>query len=387
MFKINFIKFFFSTLFFLSLFRLVYVSFFYKKNIHKYINDQYSESIIFRALRSKIFDRNDLKIAENKRVITACCSPAKIKNDNFYNYLKNNYNESYLKIIEKKDKYFSYIKRKINENEEKILKEFFPEEVFFIKEYERFYPYDFLSPLIGFVDTEMKGIAGLEFYLNDIIEGFEINKKNKIFDSENLNETLEKEPVKTTVDALLSYKIFKIRKYAKERFDSEYISAIVMNPENGDVLSIVQYPYFNFSKDKNKNVEFQKLLPVTDAYEMGSIIKAFCALAAIDEGVVEFDELIDCKNSKTSFLKGIQVNTWKASGEIPFWKVIRESNNIGIAQVAMRLDKKLYDHYLKMGFSKKTGIELSGEANGYINNPKNWVVLINFSHTFILIFC
>ena len=111
---------------------------------------------------------------------------------------------------------------------------------------------------------------------------------------------------------------------------------------------------------------------VTEAYELGSVFKICVALAALEEGVVTPDELIDCKNTKTTFIDGRKINTVHEAGIIPFEEVIAQSNNIGIAQVAQRLGTKIYDHYPRLGFSKKSGIPFPGENKGFINPPNKW---------------
>jgi cell division protein FtsI/penicillin-binding protein 2 len=105
---------------------------------------------------------------------------------------------------------------------------------------------------------------------------------------------------------------------------------------------------------------------------MGSIMKAFCMLAALDENIIKEDDLIDCRNTKHTKIKGFDVNTWKAHGVITFKEVVQGSNNIGMAQVAINLGENLYKHYLRLGFGKKTGIEIPGEAKGFVNPPKKW---------------
>ena len=111
---------------------------------------------------------------------------------------------------------------------------------------------------------------------------------------------------------------------------------------------------------------------VTEAYELGSVIKAFLALAALEEKLVTPDEEIDCLGVTTAYINGRKINTVHAFGKGTFVDVIRTSNNIGIAKVAMRLQNKLYDHYKRLGFGIKTGITFPGEASGFVMPPNQW---------------
>lgn len=135
---------------------------------------------------------------------------------------------------------------------------------------------------------------------------------------------------------------------------------------------MTNYPSFNPNNFAEKDLSVTKNSCVTEAYELGSVFKIPSALAALEEKVVTPDEPIDCKNAETAYIDGRKINTVHAAGIIPFEEVITTSNNIGIAQVAQRVGTKLYDHYSKLGFSKKSGIPFPGENKGFINPPSNW---------------
>src|SRR4029077_14259815 len=113
---------------------------------------------------------------------------------------------------------------------------------------------------------------------------------------------------------------------------------------------------------------------VTEVDEFGSVIKTFAALAALEEGIVDPDELVDCENVTTAYVDGRRINTVRSrvAGIIPFAQVIEKSNNIGIAKIVKRLGSKLYTHYRQLGFGEKTGIEFPGERQGFVNPPNNW---------------
>ena len=97
-------------------------------------------------------------------------------------------------------------------------------------------------------------------------------------------------------------------------------------------------------------------------------------MSALQEEVVAFDELIDCRNCASAVIDGRKINTVAHSvrSVVPFYEVIAVSNNIGIAIIAKRVGHALYDHYTRLGFGKKTGISLPGEHSGFVNPPKNW---------------
>jgi cell division protein FtsI (penicillin-binding protein 3) len=157
-----------------------------------------------------------------------------------------------------------------------------------------------------------------------------------------------------------------------DKFNACQAAVIIMDPKNGEIVSMLSYPYFDPNNAHMAHSENFKNKIITDAHELGSVMKVCAALAALEEGVVTPDELIDCKNCLTTQIDGRIINTVQAHGVIPFTDVIALSNNIGIAIVAKRLGTALYDHYKKLGFGCKTGIKFPGENPGFLNHPENW---------------
>ena len=122
---------------------------------------------------------------------------------------------------------------------------------------------------------------------------------------------------------------------------------------------------------KEENGKVSKHLAITDCYELGSIVKTLSALAALDEGVVKYDEEIDCEG-KVAYIDGFRVENWKSLKTSPFWEVVQRSSNVGIAKVTKRLGTKFYDHLKRLGLGEKTNIEFPGERSGFVNPPHNW---------------
>jgi len=251
-------------------------------------------------------------------------------------------------------------------------------EILFIIEQKRTPPPDFLLPIIGSVDLDMKGLSGIEHTLNDCIEQKSRSTvctkvtNGDSFYSEAIEEGTKTPPISLTIDKNLSYQVYTILKNAVVEHRSEFATAVIMDGNDGKIRAICQYPIKTGSEDEKSSDETVKPIAITNAYEMGSIIKAFCMLAALENDIVTPDEIIDCRGVKETNILGFHVSTWKAHEKIPFSLVIKESNNIGIAQVALRMKEKLYTHYKKYGFGEKTGIELPGESAGYVTHPKEW---------------
>ncbi|MBA2306920.1 hypothetical protein H0W26_02200, partial [Candidatus Dependentiae bacterium] len=156
-----------------------------------------------------------------------------------------------------------------------------------------------------------------------------------------------------------------------KQIGSESGAILILDPSCGDVLVMANYPDFDPHSTDTIHQAYTRNRIITDSYELGSVIKAFLALAAFEEKVVLPHEIIDCENKLTTFIQGIRVNTTQANGSITFTEVLQHSNNIGVAKVAHRVGAPLYTHYQNLGFGKKTGI-FPGENPGSIVPPSRW---------------
>jgi cell division protein FtsI (penicillin-binding protein 3) len=175
-----------------------------------------------------------------------------------------------------------------------------------------------------------------------------------------------------TIDADLQFLVQEAVQKTVDTFHAKEAAVLIMDPQNGEILAMLSYPYFDPNNPYKAIADNFKNKIITDAHELGSVMKVCAALAALEEEVVTPDELIDCQNTLTTHIDGRTINTVQAHGVIPFTNVIALSNNIGIAIVAKRLGTRLYDHYKKLGFGCKTGIAFPGENTGIVNPPEKW---------------
>ena len=107
-----------------------------------------------------------------------------------------------------------------------------------------------------------------------------------------------------------------------ETFESKQGAVIIMNPDNGDILAMVNYPDFDPNQTQNLDLEKAKNSIVTESYELGSVMKTFFGIAGVAERIVTPDTIIDCENKTTAHIHGMRVNTWKAHGLLTFSQTI-----------------------------------------------------------------
>lgn len=331
--------------------------------------------------RAIIVDRNDKPIALNKESLSAFILPHKInENEKLLTFLSKNFPQALSRLQNNKNKYFMYIKRKLTANDVKLIDESNLPDIKILKEPSRFYPVESLAPVIGVTDIDNNGLLGIELQFNKELSGSakivtlekDARSGHFYFKKETLQEGTISKPIKLTIDSDLQFLISEELKDALSKLESKEAGVIVMNPTNGDILAMATAPSFDPNNTTNLDMQMTKNRVITDAYELGSVMKVFVALAALEEGVVSTDELIDCEDKTVVKIDGMTFSTYKAHGIIPFCEVVEKSNNVGMVKVAKKLNHKLYDHYLRMQFSIKTDIPLPGEQKGFISPVKNW---------------
>jgi cell division protein FtsI/penicillin-binding protein 2 len=230
-------------------------------------------------------------------------------------------------------------------------------------------------PILGLVGFEGHGMSGLEQSLERALwSHFSLTRLDSLSGKHKADYTTtksEKDTCAISLNMPLSLTVYQLLKNAVNRHQSQYGCCIVMDGDTGGIDAYVQYPSYDPRED-NHDLFFLYPLGITQAYELGSVVKAFLMLAALEEEVVSPDSLINCYGTKEKKFGHRVITTWKAHGVIPFKEVIKGSNNIGVAQVGLKIGKKLYEYYKKCGFGEQTGIEIIGEHKGILHHPDHW---------------
>ncbi len=364
----------------------------YQRNFYTELgNQQYHVKVTTKPPRGIIYDRNGIPLAVNVDSFSLFITPRTLKNKmQTIEFIKNNYPSAYEKYSKNPHANFLYIKRKLTKNETELIKNQQNIDLNILKEPARHYPHPETAQIIGFTTIDNEGAAGIELFFNESLAGStttyflarDARSGLYHFDKTTLHQGNEPESITLSIDSALQYLAHQELLKTINQFQSTEGSVVIMDPTTGEILTMISHPIFDPNKIDDVNLESVKAKPVTDAYELGSVIKIFPALAALSENVVTPEEIIDCENTKMMFMDGVKFSTWKAHGLLPYEDVVALSNNVGTAKVTKRLGKNLYKHFIELGFSKKTGIELPAEQAGYINPPSAWTAQSPFSLSF-----
>lgn len=250
----------------------------------------------------------------------------------------------------------------------------------------RIYPKgDLAGPLLGFVSIvkdhlSSAGRAGLEQSYEWALSGEDItyeSQKNGLGRVLPVSGALNSQrsdgrSVMTTIDMRLQQITQAYLSEQIAEMDAERGVAVVMDPNNGDILAVAQVPsydpnkYFEYPRGHHQNIF------ISSQSEPGSTMKPFLVAAALNEGVVG-------ANTRFSGMRGFfklgrfTIRDSHAVEEMSTLEIIKYSSNVGAIQLSQQLGKHQFYNYLKkFGFGESTQVRLYGELNGTVHDLKSW---------------
>lgn len=281
---------------------------------------------------------------------------------------------------------FVWVKRYLSYNEEKQVEQLINEKnlncIGFKEESKRFYPNGPLAAnVLGFVGTDDIGLDGIEQAYDRLIKGkteksFVLtDMKNKpIFDSIFLRNSPTENKCKDvtlTIDSTAQFIVEQALDKAMLANHPQAVTAVVMNPQNGEILAMASRPSYDPNHFGDYAPETWKNRAVSFIYEPGSTFKAVVAAAALQENVVTPNQIF--VDPGYIIVSGRRIQNWSGDsfGTIPFVDVVKQSINTGFVQVGMQVGAEKLTNYAKLfGFGEPSGIELPGEESGLLFDPK-----------------
>lgn len=291
----------------------------------------------------------------------------------------------------KSDKPFVWLKRQVAPREAEQITELNLDGVGMFYEPNRYYPQGQVGgQVIGFVNRDSQGLEGIELRYDDYIRG---EPSAPVIERDALGrrvlvqgvEELQVPPgadIQLTLDTSIQYLAEKELEAAVTKFRAKGGIAIVVEPFTGEVLAMANYPFFNPNNSSRQSSEQWRNRAVTDGFEPGSTFKTIVAAAALEEGVVQKEDLFYCEYGKYSY-GGKVIHDTHSYGWLPFYKIIQYSSNIGATKVAEKLKKDRFYRYIqKFGFGEPAGIDIPGEAAGLVRPADTWSTIDLATHSF-----
>jgi len=256
------------------------------------------------------------------------------------------------------------------------------------EDFKRYYPYEELaSKVLGFTGGDNQGIIGLEVKYEDYLKG-ENGMILSTTDARGVElEGIAEDRAEPTAGNTLRISIdYNIQKYAQqmaqkvmEEKQAEKVAIILMNPQNGEIYAMVNWPEFNLNEPfelpegttYDSEDEKQELLNqmwrngcINDTYEPGSTFKIITSSACLEEGVVDLDDTFVCPGYKIVEDRRIRCHKVGGHGAETFVEGVQNSCNPVFMEIGLRLGAERFcDYFEQFGLMEKTGVDLPGEAS------------------------
>ncbi|NDG27096.1 MAG: penicillin-binding protein 2 [Proteobacteria bacterium] len=371
----------FAAFFSLVSFRLVQLQLLPDDALDNLSKKQFTKTDKRAPFRLPIFDRNHEELAVSIPVSSLYAHPKKVPSrKRVAQVLAKHLGGNSSKWLQKLDpqKNFVWLQRQINEEKATRIKELKIPGLGIESENKRIYPNGSLAAhSLGFTDIDGNGLAGIELTLNEILlqeaQKSRIPKDGKGNTSyiENTSPTKTEASLELTLDRRIQSLVEQELEKAKTETKARSVMAVVMDPNNGEILAIAQRPSFdpNFTNQTpSDNLQNR----VTQAlYEPGSTMKVLFAAEALERGLLTRDSLIDCGNGKIKVGKTTisEAESSHRHAKLTLEKVLAYSSNIGAVRIAQMIGSDgAKDIISKFGLDQKTGIETGGEAT---SQPKS----------------
>ena len=265
---------------------------------------------------------------------------------------------------------FVYIKRKITTTESKRIKDLISEGqiagISLEPEYGRNYPEQNLtSHLTGFTGIDNIGLDGIELSYNEILAP----------NSNSVDEIIYGNQLFLTIDLNIQYFSRKLAEKAYSDYNADSVMILVMDAKNGDFLSWVSIPDYNPNTFGKASLAEKNNLPITYAYEPGSVFKVFSLASEMEIGGITANTHFYCggfyENQFPDEL--VRINDLGVHGDVSIADIIKYSCNSGAAYASDTVTKEdFYNKINSFGFNGRTGLPFPGESTGILNKPENW---------------
>ncbi len=333
-------------LFVVIILKVAYVQLINYGKLNELAQDLWSRELPIASDRGRILDRNGIVLADNITTTSLVLIPNQITDKEKASSLlseilgvtkeemdKHVYKETSIERVHPEGRQLSYeVADKIDSLN--------LEGVYLVKESKRYYPYGTsLSHVLGYVGIDNQGLSGLELEYDDYLTGengaikyFSDAKGNNLNVSEIYEAPQSGIDIQLTIDYNIQKAVERELDNVVDMFNPDMALALVMDPNNGEILAMSSRPTYNSNDYSNYSMEvLSRNLPIWASYEPGSTFKIITTSAAIEEGVIDLekDTFYDAGSVTVG---GARIGCWKAGGHghQTFLQVLENSCNLGV---------------------------------------------------------
>ncbi|MCD8363199.1 MAG: peptidoglycan glycosyltransferase [Lachnospiraceae bacterium] len=381
--------------------RLVHLMIFESEYYQELAQDLHERERSVKAARGQILDRNGAVLADNESVCTISVIHSQIEDpEGVIAMLVRELGISEEEARKRVEKVSSIERVKSNVDIEvgDAIRAYGYAGVKVDEDYKRYYPYgELASKVLGFTGSDNQGIIGLEVKYDEYLEGIP-GTILTLTDARGIEiENAKEERVESVPGNNLVLSLdYSIQAYAQqealkllEAKEADYVSILIMNPQNGEIYACVNAPEFDLNDPYTLNTgedsssmtdaEYQDALNqmwrnqcVNDTYEPGSTFKIFTSSAALLSGTSTLSDTFSCPGYKIVEDRKIRCAKTTGHGTQTFTEAMEHSCNPALMTMGLKMGAKLYYQYFTdYGLLTKTGIDIPGEASTIMHEPEN----------------
>ena len=342
----------------------------------------YSRNLTIQGDRGRILDRNLNKLGTSIDAPNVTADPSQVKQpDIIAGHLAKSLGMKKSDLRKKllRKNRFVILAKRISPDQAKAIQKLNLKGIYLKNDSKRFYPNRSLAAqVIGFTGREDRGLEGLEYKYNAVLEGNRVKTRvrrdgaGRILDIDKKKRAeLRGNAIVLTIDKKIQFLSEQALEKAVKANRAKSGMALVMRPGTGELLAVAHYPAFNPNNYSDFSQSHYRNRSVTDAFEPGSIMKIFTVAAAIEKGISS-KSIFFCENGKYRIGK-FTVHDTHPHEWLSLAQIIKFSSNIGAAKISETIGDKALHHYLTaFGFGSKTRVGSPGESSGTLLPYRRW---------------
>lgn len=372
--------------FFILAYKLVDIQYINASKYKSYADYQHTDESILSAKRGKILDRNGIELAVSLIEKTVYANPKRVADTVTEAAILSDIldldQEEIIQKLSQDDLGFVYVQRKVGTEVAEEIEQLNLPGIYIQNEAKRFYPQDTLgAAIIGFTGIDNNGLSGIELQYEKNLRGVDgkfIAEKD-VFgniipgDKQTYIEPINGDDIMLTIDSQIQYFAEQELQKVVEDYSALRGMVVIMNPDNGEVYAMANYPVFDPNDYEDYDPETYKLLGTSYTYEPGSTFKIINIASALQNGRVGSEQLFNLPAQIQVGDRFIKEIFRTAPIDYSTKDIIKNSSNVGAVKVALAMGRQLFWESVKeFGFGQKTGIDYPGEESGYMYDYRTW---------------
>jgi cell division protein FtsI (penicillin-binding protein 3) len=366
--------------------RILYLQLVNKEFLAAQANDRHLRTVEISAHRGSLTDRDGEPLAVSTPVDTIVGNPRDLKDaldriGELADATGQDEDSLARRVTSNLGRDFVYLQRHLSPGKAEQVMALGLPGVSTMREYHRYYPEgEVVGHLLGFTDIDDHGQEGLEAEFDQWLRGENGSKRvlqdrlgHVIGDVELIAEARPGRDLKASIDLRLQYLAYRELKAMVMDTRARSGTAVVLDPNTGEVLAMVNQPSYNPNDRSQLAPERYRNRAITDIFEPGSSFKPLAMAAAIESGGFKPTTIVDTSPGFLRINDRVITQDDQNLGKITLTTVLARSSDVGAARVALTMEpQEIWRVLAGFGIGRLTDSGFPGESAGRLNDPQHW---------------